>query len=257
MQYPKTAKVLEFERTHPSKRKQSGLPEDFTASEYREAQSWPWPSWLVKEGPQATENSQLLNAGIYWLGCWLTHDNLNAVCQSSELTRLFNIVRPPEPRVVTPDERKAAEEELAKHDKSWRGDGRDTNGAPFAICYNSVDNLDKIVVYVNKECFGVATWETFLAGFRTLLTNGELTPMKKEQRPLNNPPATPASIRAAREADANKHADTRQSVKELRDMRERFKADYDTVRDFHGTGMSNGLRSMRPNMPDRKLGLRS
>ena len=39
MQYPKTAKVLEFERTHPSKRKQNGLLDgDFTPAERREAQ---------------------------------------------------------------------------------------------------------------------------------------------------------------------------------------------------------------------------
>ena len=257
MQYPKTAKVLEFERTHPSKRKQNGLLDgDFTPAERREAQTWAWPTWLKGTGPEGDENAKLLNAGIFWLGCLLTHENLNTLCQSAELAPLFNVIRPPEPRVVTPDERTAAEAELALHDKSWRGDGRDTNGAPFAIAYNSVENLDKIVAYVSKECFGVATWETFLAGFHTLLTEGKLTPMKKEARPTHNPPATPASVRAAREADANKHADTRQSVKELRETRSKFLTDYNAVRDFHGTGMSNGLRSYAAKYTGQKEGLK-
>ena len=80
--------------------------------------------------------------------------------------------------------------------------------------------------------------------------------MKKEQRPTHNPPATPSTIRAAREADANKHADTRQSAKEIRETRSKFLTDYNAVRDFHGTGMANGLRSYAAKYTGQKEGLK-
>jgi len=257
MQYPKTSKVLEFERTHPNKRKQNGLPDDFTPAERREAQSWSWPTWLKGTGPEGDENAKLLNSGIFWFGCWLTHENLNTLCQVSELTKLFNVIKPPEAHVVTAEERTAAEAAMAQMDRSWRGEGRQAgpDSAPFAVCYNSVENLDRIVDYVNKDCFGVATGETFLVGFRTLLSKGELTPMKKEQRPLNAPFATPSSVRAAQDATILGREADRKSKAELIKLRDEFKADYKLVDNYHGQGLATGLRSHAAKYSGQKDGL--
>ena len=194
----------------------------------------------------------------------VTDDNLNAIKASSEFGPLFERVEVPKLTVPTAEEVTKAVQELAGLEPKWNGVYEtiaDERGVRREIVsYNSPDNIQKLV---NAICdsnypayaFGVASGETFLQAFKKMVSYGHLTAIRKPDKPTHNPPATPASIRAAREADANKHADTRQSVKELRDMRERFKADYDTVRDFHGTGMSNGLRSYAAKYAGQKAGL--
>ncbi len=251
MPYVQSPKVIAFVKSHPPKR-----VGEYTERELQNIKTWPWPTWLVKTGEQEIENGLLLNAAIRSFGCEMNHENLNTMCQWSELTPLLNIIRPPEPHLITPEERTQGEEELAKIEKSWRGSGRvdGPDSAPFTVCYNSVENLDKIVAYVNKEFLGVAEPTSFLVAFRTLLSKGELTPLKKEQRPTHNAPATPSSIRAAREADAKKHADQRLTAQQLREMREQFKADYNTVDNYHGQGLVNGLRSHAAKYSGQKAG---
>lgn len=255
MPYPKTAKVIQFEKTHPPKR-----VGEFTPRELQNTKTWSWPAWLVKDGEQSVENGFLLNAAIRAFGCEMNHENLNTMCQWSELTPLLNVIRPPEPHLITPEERTQGEEELAKIEKSWRGDGRidGPESAPFTVCYNSAENLDKIVDYVNKEFLGVAAKESFLVAFRTLLSKGELTPVKKEQRKTHDAPATSASVRKSQEAWERQHKDQAANSKAQEKLEADFRNDLRTVMAHteHST-FGEGRIAWGATFAARKSGLKS
>ncbi len=198
--------------------------------------------WYVRQPSLLqAKDAYSVNAGLFWC-CTLKYNStvtpefLDACNRSAELAPLLLRPAPQAPQPPTAAERQQAEEQLAALDRSWRGDGRDSSGAPFAVCYNSVDNLDKMIQWCSQECAGLVDGNTLLLAFKNLLAKGELIALPKEQRKTHDAPATQQSVRDAQQANAERHKDQRGDVQAIRKLRAEFSRDYDAVEGYRGTG---------------------
>lgn len=190
---------------------------------------------LLKDASSISVNGDLFWCCALKYNATVTPEFLGACNRSAELAPL--LLRPvaPKPKVLTAAERAEAEEGLARLEPMWRGDGRDSSGAPYAVRYDTPDNLDRMIQRVNAE--GVIVSDaTLLLAFKYLLAEKQLAPIAREQRKTHDAPATAQSVRDAQQANAQQHKDQRGDVQAFRKLRAEFSRDYDAVENYRGTG---------------------